>query len=159
MIGIMRSILLFLVTTALLPGCGSGNASNGTQPPTPANQSTGAPANQSTGAPAQANQAAVELTPAWLAGRWQAGEGSCGAGDTFFTLEPDGRYALAEEQGRWTLNDDRLTVEVTQASPDSGTEAGQRSTVLVRPVGPNEAEFVPEGRPPIRVVRCPAPQG
>lgn len=149
MMAAMRRIATILGMMAFVAGCGSGDARNTGQPEQPANASSGQPAN--------AGQAAVQLTPAWLAGRWQAGEGGCAAGDIFFTLEPDGRYAFAEEQGRWTLDGDRLTIEVTRASSDSGTEAGQRATTIVRPLGPDEAEFVPEGQAPIRVVRCPNP--
>jgi hypothetical protein len=142
----MRSILL-VFAMAVLAGCGSGERTNEARPEPTANQA---------GAQTQPEaKADTGVTQAWLAGRWKAGDGACGAGEAFFTLEADGRYALAEEQGRWTLNGDRLTIEVTRASSDSGTEAGQRNTTTVRRIGPDEAEFIPQGQTPIRVVRCP----
>ena len=79
----------------------------------------------------------------------------CGAGDTYFDLQPNGRYSFMEEQGRWTLKGDRLTIEVTHASSDSGTEVGQRNTSRVRRLGANEAEWTREGGQPVRVTRCP----
>jgi len=145
----MRSIGWLLAMTALVAGCGSGDEPSGTAAVTQNNNSFGT-------SPPTA-QVATELSPTWLAGRWQAGGGSCGAGDTFFVLEAGGRYAFAEEEGRWTLDGDRLTIEVTRASSDSGTEAGQRSTIVVRRLGADEAEFTPDSRTPVRVARCPNP--
>ncbi len=132
---------------AVLAGCGSGAVQNNAQAPAPGQTDLSAQ-------PVKEEHRSLELTPAWLAGRWQDGEGNCGAGDTFFTLEPDGRYAFMEEQGRWTLQGNQLTIEVVQPSSDSGTKAGDRNTTEVRPIGPNEAEFRTAGQPPIRVYRC-----
>lgn len=144
----MRALVGLLALTTLI-GCGSGGTKNAAQPATPE------PAANRAEAPA-APGGSAELSAAWLAGRWQAeGPDQCGAGDTKLNFEPDGRYAFMEEQGRWSLEGDRLTIEVTQASSDSGTGAGERNTSIVRAIGPNEAEFQSEGQPAIRVYRCP----
>lgn len=148
----MRAPTAFILLAALI-GCGSGGANNGAQTETaeqPANDASATPASP----PASPSAAP---TAAWLAGRWQSdGPGQCGAGDSAFTLEPGGRYAFMEEQGRWALEGDRLTIEVTQQSSDSGTEAGQRNSVEVRMLGQDEAEWRPQNQPPIHMYRCPA---
>jgi hypothetical protein len=137
-------LLILLIGAAALASCGSGTKQN--------EAATGPHAAQ----PAQAENASAELSSAWLAGRWQAGEaGACGAGDTYFDLQPNGRYSFMEEQGRWSLEGDRLTIEVTHASSDSGTEVGQRNTTRVKRLGDNEAEWTREGAQPLRVTRCP----
>ncbi len=142
--------LLSVCTAALLAGCGSGAANNRTADANPA-----APAETSLDAqPVREEHKALVLTQGWLAGRWQTGEGDCGAGDTFFTLSEDGRYVFMQEQGRWSLAGDRLTIEVTEAAGDGGVEAGERNTSRVKAIGPNEAEFASEHGEPIRVFRC-----
>lgn len=135
----MRTIGTAFLLAACLSACGSKG-------------SEGPQANSGNAAAAAPGS---ELSTAWLVGRWHAGEdGACAPGDTYFDLEPNGRYAFMEEQGRWSLEGNQLTIEVTQASSDSGIEAGQRSVTTVRRLGDNEAEFTREGGTPIRVTRC-----
>jgi predicted 2-oxoglutarate/Fe(II)-dependent dioxygenase YbiX len=139
----------FVLAAAALAGCGSpaANRSDAANASAPAEASLNAQ-------PVKEEHKALALTPAWLAGRWQTGDGNCGAGDTFFTFHPDGRYTFMDEQGRWSLAGDALTIEVTEPSSDGGGKAGDRHTNQVRPIGPNEAEFRSQGADPIRVFRC-----
>jgi hypothetical protein len=117
-----RLILLMLALSA----CDS----RAEQEPAPANAALAAQ-------PVRDEHRGLQLTPQWLAGRWQTGEGECGAGDTFFTLAGDA-----------------LTITVTQPGEDGGGQAGDRHTSRVTIIGPNEAEFRAEGGQPIRVFRC-----
>lgn len=134
-----RLILLMLALSA----CDS----RAEQEPAPANAALAAQ-------PVRDEHRGLQLAPQWLAGRWQTGEGECGAGDTFFTLAPDGAYAFMQEAGRWSLAGDALTITVTQPGEDGGGQAGDRHTSRVTIIGPNEAEFRAEGGQPIRVFRC-----
>jgi hypothetical protein len=140
--------LLALIAAAALSGCGGTPVANGSA-------NAAAPAAGLKEQPVKEEHRALSLTPAWLAGRWQTEDGGdCGAGDTFFTLEPNGQYTFMEEKGRWSLTGDRLTIEVTEASEDGGSKPGDRNTNQVVPIGPNEAEFRTAGGPAIRVFRC-----
>lgn len=143
----MRLIPIALFVAVGAAGCSSGGGNNA------AGSNGAAPATaENADAPAAASGT---LTPAWMAGRWQAADsGPCEAGDTYFTLEPDGRYAFMEEEGRWTLDGNRLTIEVTRESSDSHTAAGQRHSTVVTPKGADEAEWQTDGQPPIRMNRC-----
>jgi len=134
-----------LLLGAALAGCGAGTERNSAQP----NGATELAAQ-----PVKEEHRSLELTPAWLAGRWQTGDGNCGAGDTLFTLAPDGGYTFLQEQGRWSLAGNQLTTEVTAAGDDGGVSVGDRTVTEVRPIGPNEAEFRAADGPPIRVFRC-----
>lgn len=139
----LAAILLAASTVA---ACGSGPGANNAQGKTEAPSANAA-------VPATGP---VELNAAWLAGRWQSeGAGDCGgASDSYLTFETDGRYTFMEEQGRWSLAGDRLTIEITNAAPDGEAKAGDRSTRQMRAVGPDEAEFTVIGQPPSRIYRC-----
>ena len=141
-----------MLTAALLASCGP--SAGNTQPPPPNSAAAADPAPNAQ--PVLEEHKALALTPEWLAGRWQPGDGNCGAGDTSFTLEPGGRYVYMGEAGRWSLQGDALTIEITQASEDGGSQAGERHTNRVKAIGPNEAEFQTEGADPIRLFRCSA---
>ncbi len=136
-----------LLAAASLAACGSGNKANDAQ----AKTETGA---ANTSAPAESGSA--ELSAAWLAGRWQSeGAGDCGgASDSYLAFEPDGRYSFMEESGRWTLEGDRLTIEITNAAPDGEAKAGDRSTTQIKAVSADEAELTVPGQPPSRIHRC-----
>lgn len=147
----MRSLRMSMLLTAaaVVGGCGSeaGNqariASNNAAGPSLAAQ------------PVKEEHRSLTLTPQWLAGRWQTDDGDCSAGDTFLTLGPDGSYSFMAEAGRWSLQGDALTIEITDPAPDGGSKAGDKHTARVTPMGPNEAEFrYAEGQPPSRVFRC-----
>jgi len=137
-------LVVLLLGTVTLAGCGEGGGDN----------QAAAPPTDLAAQPVKDEHRRLELTSAWLAGRWQTGDGNCGAGDTFFTLDPNGEYSFLQEKGRWSLAGDRLTIEVTQPSDDGGSKAGDRNTNQVVPIGPNEAEFRTAEAPPIRVFRC-----
>ncbi len=141
----VRLAAILLVASALA-ACGSGPRDNNAQgkAETPSANAT---------APAAGP---VELNAAWLAGRWQSeGAGDCGgASDSYLTFEADGSYAFMQEQGRWRLEGDQLTIQVTEAAPDGEAKAGDSSTIKVRAVGPDEAEFTAANAPPNRVHRC-----
>lgn len=141
---------IWVAAAALLAGCGTESGQDGAQ-----QGNAAAPVNAALGAqPVKEEHRRLELTPAWLVGRWQTGGGDCGAGDTFFTFSDDGRYTFLEEQGRWSLAGDQLTIEVTEAGEEGGPLAGERTTTTVAIVGPNEAEFrAPDGAQ-TRVFRC-----
>lgn len=139
---------MVLALALALAGCGSGASGNNAQQAQP-NAATGLAAQ-----PVREEHRSLELTPAWLAGRWQTDDGDCSAGDTFLTFAPDGGYSFMQETGRWSLSGNALTVEITEAAPDGGSQAGDRNTTEVRPIGPNEAEFRTAGQDPIRVYRC-----
>jgi hypothetical protein len=134
-----------------LAACGSGASQDNS-----AQSNEAAPPREALEAqPVKEEHKALALTPAWLAGRWQTGDGDCGAGDTFFSLSPDGRYTFMEEQGRWSLAGKVLTIQVTEAGGEAASKAGDRTTTQVAAIGPNEAEFRPQGLDdPIRVFRC-----
>lgn len=147
----MRGSSLIVLLAAALAGCGS-QAGNQAQVQAPGNNSAG---------PALSDQAVKEehrslaLTPQWLAGRWQTDDADCSAGDTFLTFGADGSYSFMEEGGRWSLQGNALTIEITAPAPDGGSKAGDKHTTKVTPIGPNEAEFhFAEGQPPSRVFRC-----
>ena len=141
---------LLLCILAVLPACGPRASDN-----TTAQANTAAPAAESLKAqPVKEEHKSLALTPAWLAGRWQTGDGNCGAGDTFFSLSPDGSYAYMGEQGRWSLEGNALTIEVTEAGAEGGIKAGDRHTTQVAAIGPNEAEFKAETGETTRVFRC-----
>lgn len=142
-----RRPTLLLPLLAMLAACESPEqGGNGAAPPP-------APSAALNEQPVRDEHRTAALTPQWLTGSWQTQEGDCSAGDTFFTLAPDGRYAFMQESGRWTLAGDQLTIEVTQGAED-GSSAGQRNTSRVIIVGPNEAEFHGTDGAPIRVYRC-----
>ncbi len=141
------SSLIFLLLAVPLGACGS-DAGNGAQ------QVGTNPQDTAAAQPVREEHRNLELTPAWLAGRWQTEGGACGAGDTFLRFDPNGSYAFMAEQGRWSLTGDRLSIEVTAAAEGEGPRPGDRHTTIVRPIGPNEAEFRTEGAEPIRVFRC-----
>jgi hypothetical protein len=146
--------LLTLVTVAgaaALAGCGPGAGGNLSQAGA-ANAAAGpALAEQ----PVKEEHRSLALTPQWLAGRWQTDDGDCSAGDTFLTFGPDGSYGFMEEAGRWSLEGNRLTIEITTPAPDGASQAGEKHTSQIRPIGPNEAELqFAEGQPPSRVFRC-----
>ena len=144
------SFMLLLAGAATLAGCGSDNRNQAAASPENAGQSRPALAAQ----PIREEHRSLQLTPQWLAGRWQTDDGDCSAGDTFFTFNPDGSYTFLAEEGRWSLEGDSLTIEITAAGPDGG-KVGDKNTVRVTPAGPNEAEFrSDDGQPPIRVFRC-----
>lgn len=137
---------------AALAGCGSGTGGNDR-----ANDQAAMTNSQ----PARAEQPVKEehrslaLTPQWMAGRWQTDDADCSAGDTFLTFRPDGSYSYIEEEGRWLLQGNALTIEITSPAPDGGSKAGDKHTTQVTPIGPNEAEFrFAEGQAPSRVFRC-----
>ncbi len=135
-----------LLAASALAACGSGKSGNTAQ-----NKAEAPAANAA--APAAGP---VELSTAWLAGRWQSeGAGDCGgASDSYLAFDPDGSYAFMEERGRWTLQGDQLTIEITNAAPDGEAKAGDRMTRQLRAVGPDEAEFTMAGQPPSRIYRC-----
>lgn len=147
----MRAVRRILLLACLVP---IGACNQGTSADDPQAQGNAAGDPALAAQPVKEQHRSMELTPQWLTGRWQTGEGNCAAGDTFFTIGPDGRYAFMQEQGRWSLQGSALTIEVTEASDDSGTTPGSRHTTQVRPISPNEAEFRTEGSDPIRVFRC-----
>ncbi len=135
-----------LLAATALAACGAGPSANNAQ-----SKAEAPPANAA--APATGP---VELSAAWLAGRWQSeGAGDCGgASDSYLAFEPDGSYGFMEERGRWTLQGDQLTIEITNAAPDGEAKAGDRMTRQLRAVGPDEAEFSVAGQPPSRIYRC-----
>jgi hypothetical protein len=140
---------LILCGAAALAGCGS---QGGNQAQPPANATAG----PALGAqPVKEEHRSLALTPQWLAGRWQTDDGDCSAGDTFLTFGADGSYSFMEEAGRWSLQGNALTIEITAAASDGGGQVGDKHTTQVTPVGPNEAEFrYAEGQAPSRVFRC-----
>ena len=138
---------LLICSVALVGGCGSAGGQEQAAPPPPADT------NSQDASATQTPAAAV--TPQWLAGRWQAGSGDCGSEQTQFSFQPDGRYALGAEQGRWSLAGSALTLEITQA-PDGGVVAGERHTSEIAMIGADEAELRNPGIPPVRLHRCAA---
>ena len=146
----MRYLLIAIVAAALT-GCGPGPDGNAAQ----GGNAAGAALAQQ---PVREEHRSLALTPQWLAGRWQTDEGDCSAGDTFLTFGGDGSYSFMEEAGRWSLEGDKLTIEITTPASDGGGQAGERHSSRVRPIGPNEVEFqFAEGQAPSRVFRCHAP--
>jgi hypothetical protein len=142
--------LVLLASAAALAGCGSQAGGNNAQAGARASPGAGL-----AGQPVKEEHRSLALTPQWLAGRWQTDDGDCGAGDTFLTFAADGSYSFMEEAGRWSLQGNALTIEITTAAPDGGSKAGDKHTSQVKPIGPNEAEFqFAEGQPPSRVFRC-----
>lgn len=136
-----------LLLAAALAGCGSDGSTNNSQ----ANAAATDTALKAQ--PVKDEHRNLTLTPAWLAGRWQTGESDCAAGDAILLFEPNGAYGFMQERGRWTLAGDQLTIEITEAA-EGGAPAGERSTVRVAIIGPNEAEFRTPDGPPTRVYRC-----
>lgn len=140
-----RPIAIALLA-ATLAACGSGGNTS--------NSASGAAAPTNSAAPFASGSA--ELSAAWLAGRWQSeGAGDCGgASDSYLAFESDGSYSFMEERGRWTLQGDQLTIEITNAAPDGEGKVGDRITRQLHAVGPDEAEFTVSGQPPSRIYRC-----
>lgn len=134
-----------LIAATFIAACGSGQKAND------AAVKAEAPA-----APAASVGGSAELSAAWLAGRWQSeGAGDCGgASDSYLAFDPDGNYSFMEERGRWTLEGDRLTIEITQAAPDGEAKAGDRSTTQIKAVSADEAELTVPNQPPSRIHRC-----
>ncbi len=151
MVSDMRSLrkLVLLSAAAALAGCGPE-----------ANNQAKAPAGNDAGPalaaqPVKAEHRSLALTPQWLAGRWQTDDADCSAGDTFLSFGPDGSYSFMQEAGRWSLQGNALTIEITAPAPDGGSKAGDRIVAQVKPVGPNEAELQPaDGQAPSRIYRC-----
>jgi hypothetical protein len=140
--------LLLLAAAATLGSCGSGGDGNN-------GQAEAAPAPGLAAQPVKEEHRSLTLTPQWLAGRWQTDDGDCGAGDTFLTFGADGTYGFMEEAGRWSLQGNALTIEITSPALDGGSKAGDKHTSQIKPVGPNEAEIqFAEGQAPSRVFRC-----
>lgn len=137
-----------LLAAIALAACGSGKNTN--------NAAVKAEAPATNEAAATPASGPAELSAAWLAGRWQSeGLGDCGgASDSYLAFEPDGSYAFMEERGRWTLEGDRLTIEITQAAPDGEAKAGDRSTTQIKAVSADEAELTVPNQPPSRIHRC-----
>lgn len=136
-----------LLAASALAACGPGKGVNNVQ------AATEAPAN---GNSVPTASGPAELSAAWLAGRWQSeGAGDCGgASDSYLAFDPDGNYSFMEERGRWTLEGDRLTIEITQAAPDGEAKAGDRSTTQIKAVSADEAELTVPNQPPSRIHRC-----
>jgi hypothetical protein len=146
----IASALLPILAIVLLAGCGPSATNDGAA----ASEATGSEDVALNAQPVKEEHKALVLTPQWLAGRWQPGDGNCAASDTSFMLEPDGGYVYMGEAGRWSLQGDALTIEVTQAGEDSGGTVGERHTNRVKAIGPNEVEFQADGADPIRLFRC-----
>jgi hypothetical protein len=147
----MRYVLspVLVIAAAALSGCGSGA---GNQAQAPVNDAAGSAL---AAQPVRQEHRSLALTPQWLAGRWQTDDADCSAGDTFLTFGPDGSYSFMAEEGRWSLQGNALTIEITAPAPDGGGKAGDKHTTEVTPIGPNEAEFrYAEGQAPTRVFRC-----
>jgi hypothetical protein len=140
----MKRRLAVIAIASLATACGTGTGANNSQrgPASTTANSSGA--------------TIAAVTPAWLAGRWQSeGLGDCGgASDSYLAFEADGSYAFMAERGRWSLEGDRLTIEVTEAAEDGEAKAGDRNTTQVRAIGPDEAEITPANAPPSRIHRC-----
>lgn len=138
-----------LLGTVALVSCGSGKGTKNAQGQAPQTEGSNASAVSPGAGPA-------ELSAAWLAGRWQSeGAGDCGgASDSYLAFDPDGNYSFMEERGRWTLEGDRLTIEITQAAPDGEAKAGDRSTTQIKAVSADEAELTVPNQPPSRIHRC-----
>lgn len=140
-------LAMIVFAAAAIAACGSGQNAGNVQGKTAPSQDSPAPA---------AASGSAELSAAWLAGRWQSeGAGDCGgASDSYLAFDPDGNYSFMEERGRWTLEGDRLTIEITQAAPDGEAKAGDRSTTQIKAVSADEAELTVPGQPPSRIHRC-----
>lgn len=150
-----RLSLLLLSAAAALAGCGSEGGKEAQAPENDAAAAAAAARSAVAAQPVREEHRSLELTPQWLAGRWQTEDGDCSAGDTFLTFNPDGSYTYMAEAGRWSLQGNALTIEITTPAPDGGGKAGDKNTTQVIPVSPNEAEFrSPDGQPPSRVFRC-----
>lgn len=152
MLGAMKDVrcFIFLAGAAALAGC--GGSADGNDVRAAANEAAGTSFKEQ---PVKEEHRSLALTPQWLAGRWQTDQGDCSATDAILTFQPDGRYSFTQEGGRWSLEGNNLTIEVTDPAPDGGGKAGDRNTVQVTPVGPNEADFrFDEGQAPQRVFRC-----
>jgi hypothetical protein len=154
----MRSVAAWVVGGTLLCACGTagGQQNQAAQPSPSANWATPAvPTSSATpDTPAAPAANAPPVTAQWLAGRWQMGGGACQSAETQFSFQPDGRYALGEEHGRWTLAGTALTLEVTQAPEDGGVTAGERHTSQVAAINADTAELRTANIPPVRLQRC-----
>jgi hypothetical protein len=165
----MRLVMGLGAGLVLLCACGSAGGQNQTTRQNAAVPVAGAGANINSSAnwatptapvstetvaqPTAPTAGGPEVNATWLAGRWQVGSGPCGNAESQFSFQPDGRYALGSEQGRWSLAGTALTIEVTQA-PDGHVTAGERHTSQLAAIDADTAELRKDDIPPVQLHRC-----
>ena len=160
----MRLMIGLGAGLALLCACGSAGGQQNQMAAARNNAAASASANWATPTAPVSTETTTTATPVapgsapavtaqWLAGRWQMGEGPCQSQETQFSFQPDGRYALGAEQGRWSLAGTALTIEVTQA-PDGHVTAGERHTSQLAAIDADTAELRTDNIPPVQLHRC-----